>query len=414
MGRAFRMAAAGGLAFVLVVPAGCALPGQRTGGNCVAPGTTGKTIKIGVVTPDSGSLAQSFAPVRAGIEARIGLANRTGGVHGRQIELRWQGDQSRPGTNLAAARTLVESDGVFGLLEETGVAAGSAAYLDARGVPVAGIVAEPVWAEHRNMFAYSYRYANGPLVSTAGQYARRAGGTRAFVLESLLTNSSHTAADDMAASLASQGILVVGTDDYTDGVTDPNAIVTDLRRSGADVIVGSVSGHALATVLRAARAAHLPIKTAIGPDGYDPQLPAQFGPSIAGMAVFIDTVPFEPHSAALDAYRDAMSSYAPEEAETDQLVALQGYITADLFIRGLQVAGACPDRAGFIGGLRAVSDYDAGGLLPGPINMKTTYAQLNACYFFVRVNEVGTGWEVVPGGSGRGGREWCGREMVGR
>jgi Periplasmic binding protein len=43
-----------------------------------------------------------------------------------------------------------------------------------------------------------------------------------------------------------------------------------------------------------------------------------------------------------------------------------GYLTADLMIKGLEVAGANPTRQSFITNLRQVTGYTAGGLLPSP------------------------------------------------
>lgn len=415
MGRARWVATIGSLALVLAGAVGCGpTSAASVAANCTAPGVDSNSIKVGLVMPYTGPSVDSYALVRAGINARIGLANENGGIAGRKIEVVPGDDHSTTAGNLVASRSLVENQGVFGLLEAASTVSGSAAYLDARGVPVAGIVAEAGWSQHRNMFAYSYRYTHGPSADTIGQYVERSGGTKALMLEDGLSSTSVTSAQDLATSVTSKGVLIVDTADYTDGLTDPRVIVDHLRRSGADVIVSAVPGHALATVLAAARQADLPIKAAIGGDGYDTQLLNRFGADIAGMAVFIDFVPFQPATAALNTFHRAMTRYSPEVVDAFQVPALQGYITADLFLRGLTIAGLCPSRAGFVNGLRAVTDYDAGGLLPGPINMKTNYTQINACYYIVRVDETGRDFDVVPGDSGPDRREWCGSRMVGR
>ena len=45
-----------------------------------------------------------------------------------------------------------------------------------------------------------------------------------------------------------------------------------------------------------------------------------------------------------------------------------GYVGADLFIKGLKVAGKCPTRASFISNLRKVTNYDGAGMLPGKVS----------------------------------------------
>jgi len=65
-----------------------------------------------------------------------------------------------------------------------------------------------------------------------------------------------------------------------------------------------------------------------------------------------------------------------------------------MLVRGLQEAGPCPTRQGFIDSLRAVDDYDAGGLIPST-DFEEDFGKLNECYAFIRVNAAGDGFDVV-------------------
>jgi branched-chain amino acid transport system substrate-binding protein len=49
----------------------------------------------------------------------------------------------------------------------------------------------------------------------------------------------------------------------------------------------------------------------------------------------------------------------------------EGYLNADLMIKGLQEAGQNPTRQSFITNLRQVTNSNAGGLLPTPADFKT-------------------------------------------
>ncbi|OHV44574.1 ABC transporter substrate-binding protein [Pseudofrankia sp. BMG5.36] len=396
---------------------GCSAPAGSTGStgttSCPSPGVSKDAIKVGLVYPDSGPLSGPFKTVRAGVEARIAKQNAAGGVGGRRIEVTWRDDESDPSANLTAARDLVENVGVFGLLEETAVASGSASYLADKGIPVAGIVAESVWGQYRNMFAFAYPYTTGPSVTTLGTYVAKAGGTRAIMVVSAVNPSSHGVAEKDAASLRSAGVSVVGQVSYAEQVTGSQVVVDAARDQQANVVVAELSGDALATIVQALRAAGISLKAAVGPDGYDRSLLGRYGADIAGMSVYLTTPSFQAQSAALDAYRAAIATYAPEQADAQQETTLQGYITADLFVRGLEAAGPCPTRAAFLSGLRAVRDYDAGGLLAQPLDMTAGFGQLNTCYNFVRVNPAGSDFDVVPGGAGPGGQAWCGHRIEG-
>ena len=84
-----------------------------------------------------------------------------------------------------------------------------------------------------------------------------------------------------------------------------------------------------------------------------------------------------------------MTRYAPQIQPPNQQSAVDGWLTADTFIRGLQAAGPCPTRSAFISGLRAVHDYDAGGLLPKPVDFSTNLGRLSPCFEFVRISDDG-------------------------
>ena len=123
------------------------------------------------------------------------------------------------------------------------------------------------------------------------------------------------------------------------------------------------------------------------------------------VTVFVSYTPFEAQTPGVRRFLDAMNRYAPELSDRTQLFAVHGYVSADLFLRGLELAGDCPTRAGFIDAL-GHSTYDADGLLPSPINLATSRGVLNNCYFFMRVNAAGTGFEPVP--SDGTNIRWCG------
>jgi hypothetical protein len=69
---------------------------------------------------------------------------------------------------------------------------------------------------------------------------------------------------------------------------------------------------------------------------------------------------------------------------------VSAYLAADVMIKGLQVAGKNPTRASFIKNLTQVTNYTAGGLLPGPVNFNHFgTAEKTLCSFFVHVQGQG-------------------------
>jgi branched-chain amino acid transport system substrate-binding protein len=376
----------------LVTPAA----GRTARTSCVAPGVTADTVKLGLLFPETGISSLLFGPFRAGVDARLGVANAAGGINGRKITYTWQNDASSLTGNLNAAMTLVDADKVFGLIESTTVATGSAGFLAGRGVPVTGTSLEAVWAQHTNMFSYSNFVTPGPSISTWGDFVSAHGGHSAVVLQTPLSATSRSIAGKLKQSLKSAHITIAKTINVNIGVTtDPVALGQRIAATGADVLIGSLGGATFDTVAIAARRAGAKLRVILNPDGYDQSLLHQHGAALAGMYYFVNYAPFELDTPAHRAFLAAMATFSPQVQPATQQIALSGWISTDVFLRGLTAAGACPTRAGFINGLRAVHDYNADGLLPGSVDFTADFGQLNRCYTFVQVSPHGKRFNVV-------------------
>ncbi|MCK9892992.1 ABC transporter substrate-binding protein [Frankia sp. AgB32] len=371
----------------------------------MAPGVTADEVKVGLIVPNTGPIAPAFTSARAAVQARISAANAAGGINGRRIVLTVQDDGSTAAGNLVAARDLIDHQDVFGLIEMTAVATGSAQFLDTADVPVTGVATEAEWARHRNMFSASYRYVDQPTTAF-GQFAARSGGTRAMVIREGANQASTEGGDQLSASLASQNISVVSTIDHTTGFLSADQIAAIAKAARADVLASSGAADVLAAAVQAIRNNGGEVKSAFSLFGYDAGLLHDFGQSIAGVTIALGFNPTA-QSAAQTAYRATMNSFAPEVNDPDGAIQREAYTEADMFLRGLAAAGPCPTRSSFVTGLRQVHDYDAGGLLADPIDLATNIGTISRCRYFLRVARSGQSFEVVPGGGGRDRLEWC-------
>ena len=121
-----------------------------------APGVTPTTIKIGIISDLTGAAASTFADTPAAMEARFKQVNASGGVDGRKITWTVADTTSSPSGAETAAKSLVQSDGVFMISEVSALLFGGSAYLQQAGVPVVGSSLDgPEWFEqpNTNMFA---------------------------------------------------------------------------------------------------------------------------------------------------------------------------------------------------------------------------------------------------------------------
>jgi branched-chain amino acid transport system substrate-binding protein len=380
---------------IVFVICGCASSKVSAGPVCVAPGVTDSQVKAGLLYSATGSSADLILPFRAGVDGRLGVANAAGGVDGRRVVYTWSDDKSDATTNAVRARDLVETDGVFGIMESTTVASASADYLRGRGVPVTGTSPEAVWSSHYNMFNYSNYIADSSAVSTWGDFAAAQGGHVAVLLDTSFSSTSMSVARELNRSLAAAGVRVADTIDVGLGQIDVGATTAAIRRTGADTLVGAVTANSFNRVSSAASAAGVRLKVALSPTGYDERTLNQWGTAIAGNYYSVDYAPFELDSPAQRRFIADMATYAPQLVAPEQQAALAGWIAADLFLRGLAAAGPCPNRAAFISGLRAVHSYDAGGLLSGPIDLANNFRELSLCYTFLRVSPDGRRFDVV-------------------
>ncbi|WP_462186902.1 ABC transporter substrate-binding protein [Frankia sp. CcWB2] len=351
--------------------------------------------------PDSGVLAP-FSAARAGLDARIGLANERGGVHGRKIVYDWRDDQGTAEANAIGVRELVEERKVFGLLEFTLAASGSASYLAEQNIPVAGVAAEEVWSKYRNMF--SSFYITGSAIDTYGRLVQSRGGTRAVLLRTALSAGIADTGSKIVQSVQSVGIPVVDEVSYTANADSPAAIAQRIVAARADTLLTVVDAHELPAVLNAIRAAGGNPTVILAASGYDGRLLRDAGAAVAGVTVPVFHRPFEAGGPPITSYIDAMRRYAPQREDPEQEITMMAYINTDLFLRGLEEAGDCPTRQGFVDGLRSVTNYDAGGLIQ-PIDLRNSLGRQSTCLAFVQVNNAGTAFGVVA-------ENLCGKEIT--
>ncbi|WP_131747291.1 ABC transporter substrate-binding protein [Frankia sp. Cppng1_Ct_nod] len=380
----------------VVLVAGCGTGNARNSlanAGCQTPGVSPTTVKAGLLFPNSGPAAPQFADFRAGVDARFGLANSHGGVNGRTLAYDWADDTSNPATNLSAATSLVENSQDFAVIESSNVSSGSAAYLHNNGIPVVGSGAEAAWSQNDNMFTWSKYLTDGPALSTWGSFARNRGGRKAAVLRIAFSESSAIFAQKMTESLKAAGIDVVYTDQISVTGTDPAAIATKIKNSGADVLTGGLTVDAFARIASAASQARVPLKVTMSPSGYDQNILNMYGPQLAGTYLFVNVAPFEQHLPTHQTFIDAMAAYAPQTQPPTRQIALTGWISADMFLRGLQEAGPCPTRQSFITKLHDVHDYTADGLVAPPVDL-SKYRDVARCFTFLQINSTGTAFEV--------------------
>lgn len=113
------------------------------------PGVTDNEILIGALGPLTGATAFVGGPARDGMQIAVEKINEKGGINGRKLKLIFE-QALTPAESVAAAKKLVESDGVFLLVLASGStgAAAAADYVRQSGIPTYNIAgATPIIRE---------------------------------------------------------------------------------------------------------------------------------------------------------------------------------------------------------------------------------------------------------------------------
>ena len=120
-------------AVIFFILTGVALGGGVKG----SPGVTDDEILVGNIQDLSGPMAYLGGELKHGAELYIRHVNESGGVYGRKISMITEDHQYNPAMSLAAAKKLLDRDGVFCLFNVIGTATASALFnlVDEQGVP---------------------------------------------------------------------------------------------------------------------------------------------------------------------------------------------------------------------------------------------------------------------------------------
>lgn len=370
--------------------------GSTAAAACSSPGVTADAIKVGAVFPQTGPVAALAGQFGYGVDAAFKVENAKGGVNGRRLELS-QGNADTAPDSLTAAQSLVENQGVFGLINGAATAAPMYPYLKQQGIPlVTNTGSDPATATDANVFSATGVYSKSYVNTAAPELLKAKGATNVAILALNSPVSASTA-------IATQGAITqlgmkVGYTNFNVPATSYDATpdALSMKQKGIDAVVSFTPGQPSISIATAISQQKLTMKVMELTQMYDEALLGN--PAAKNVYTGVTTVPFLGDTALLppggQLIRKAADQYTPGQKVTQYYA--YGYASAVIFIKGLQVAGACPTRANFITELRKVKDFTANGTLAGPVSFVGTTISPNgdpfACYWFV----VNNGTELKP------------------
>src|SRR6516164_284895 len=380
------------LSVLIGVPMTGAAADQASASTAKAP------ITIALITSLTGPAATEFASDPSGFLARIDLQNANGGIDGHKLVPLVIDDETSP----TAIDTAVEeaiSKGAVGIVSASALFFLAAKTAQQAGVPVTGTYSDgQEWGEqpYTNMFSSDEGSLNPtlPVNTLEGTLLKMFGGSAAGIYGYSISPSSTREANAVEKSFTHAGgkVPILNTTlPFGDNNFSEVALVAKQNHINAIYpTMEASSNFALATSLKQAG---IQLKAAIYSVGYDPSVVnSPVWPEVQGGYFLSIYRPFSLPDSGTDQMAAALQKY--QHFSKNQFPTLFQYETwagADLLIKGLQMAGRNPTRAGVVRALRSIKSYDANGLLPNPVNYATIFGRdlPKTCVWVLRAQKSG-------------------------
>lgn len=370
--------------------AGCSnAPIQNSSGGG-APGVTPTQIEVGSIANVTGPLSSDFAPIVNGVQAYFSMINSEGGIAGRKLKLAYQeDDQGSPTVDLTVAQKLVAQDHVFAVVGVGTPFFGAASYLAQQGTPTFGYVVSTDWANKPTLFG---TYGSVLDFATAGPgdaYSAEQLGAKSIAVVAYGVPQSAAACQAAVTGMRSYGLHVTFSDLNLVYGADPSPAVLQMKNDNVDMLFSCLDVNGNVAFARAISQNGLDIKQ-VWLNGYDRSTLQQYASIMQGVYFGLQHVPFEAAAAfpgmypGLETYIREMQKYQP--SSTYDEVALDGWVSAALFVTGLKAVGRNLTQKKLVAAINSESSFTGGGLTT-PVNWKTghTKALPPYCHTTVRV-----------------------------
>jgi ABC-type branched-subunit amino acid transport system substrate-binding protein len=353
---------------------------------------TATQINVGALATLSTGIAADFAPIVPGVQAYFDMVNEHGGVDGRKLELAHVlDDGGNPTTDLDLARTLVQQDHVFAIVGVATAFFGAAPFLVQSGTPTFGFATENDWSPAPNLYAaygsvLAFSSTNPDFVFVAKKLAAKSVGVIAY-------NVPQSADECQGALTAfkSHGVHLGYSDLAVPYGSDLSSDVVHMQRAGVDLVVSCLDVPGNIDLSRLLQQNGLSGVNQLWFDGYDQSTLNQYAPLMQHTYFLVQHVPFQAARQfpgafpGLDQYIKTMNTY--ESGYTFNEVAMEGWLSAALFVQGLRSVGPDLTQQKLVQAINHIDAFTGDGLST-PVNWATAHRSVTspACESFVAVH----------------------------
>jgi branched-chain amino acid transport system substrate-binding protein len=307
-------------------------------------------------------------------------------------------DGGNPTTDLDLARTLVEQDHVFSIVGVATAFFGAAPFLVQSGTPTFGYATENNWTPAANLFA-----AYGSVLaysSTTPEFV--------FVAKKLHATSTALIAYDVpqsadeckaaASALEAHGVRVTYTDLAVPYGSDLSSDVVHMKAAGVDFVASCLDVPGNIDMSRLLQQNGLTDVKQLWLDGYDQTTLHQYSSLMQNTYFLVEHVPFQAASQfpgvfpGLSKYIDVMNKYEPKYTFNE--VAMDGWVSAALFVAGLRAVGPDLTQQKLVRAINHIKAFTAAGV-ETPVNWAIAHRSITSpsCEAYVAVR--GDSFHVV-------------------
>jgi branched-chain amino acid transport system substrate-binding protein len=335
-------------------------------------GVTDQEIRFGMAAPFSGAAKELGRQMKLGIDTAFNRINEAGGVEGRMLKLITADDGYEPTRTGDAMKQLYEKDQVFGIIGNV-------------GTPTA-VVAVPYALERRMLFFGAFTGANvlrhDPpdryVFNYRASYAEETDATVRYLVKLRRIPVRQIAVFAQQDTYGDSGFAGVAKAVRTLGVSDSTIVRLNYKRNTVDVddAINQLKLQkppikAVVMVATYRAAAKFIEKTHdlfpgmlytnvsfVGSTALADEL-MLLGPRYASGVIVTQVVPaVSGYSSVVLEYKNALAKYFAGEAP--DYVSLEGYVAANVLIKGLQRAGPQLDTEKLIDALENSRTFDLG------------------------------------------------------
>ncbi len=380
-----------------------------------AASATAAPIKIALICSCSGAAGPEYQGTDGAFQARVDEANAAGGVDGHKITTMFIDDQTSPSLDVTAVQEAV-SKGAVGIVAVSALFFEGAKYAQQAGLPVTGSSSDgPEWGTqpYTNMFASDTGSLDPdyPVNTQLGNFLVAHGGSVIGAYGYGISPSSTRSATGTVASVVHAGGKkgVLDTSIPFGSVALTNQALT-AKSAGVNAVYAGMDDNSNFALATAMKQAGVRVKALVFPTGYEPSaVTSSAWSSLQGDYFDSGFHPFQLPTAATEAMQAALIKY--DHYSKTRFPAFDEYEAwngADLMVDGLKAAGShATSPAAVIRALRGITSYNAGGILPNPIDYST---------IFGHDLPQNCGWFLKAGPKGfvaASGKPFCGTDLPG-